>query len=124
MSICKNGGTCRRVGYNNSNISKEEGVNMKVSRIGRAGTMESGDICIVLEKSNTPEITIELDSTVASLFGKEIKSVIIDTLQENQIESGVKVVAMDKGALNCTIRARVTAAIYRATASTEYKWNA
>lgn len=79
-----------------------------------AGTLESGDIFVQIGPSSTGGVTIDLDSTVALQFGDQIKRVIADTLQELNV-TGVEVKATDKGALDCTIRARVTAAAVRAT---------
>ncbi|WP_110955159.1 citrate lyase acyl carrier protein [Anaerosinus massiliensis] len=95
---------------------------MELISTGRAGTLESGDISIVVEKNADAGIVIDLDSTVASLFGREIKEVITKTLSTYGFTSGIKVTALDKGALNCTIIARVTAALYRAAGSTEFNW--
>lgn len=79
-----------------------------------AGTLESGDIFVQIGPSANGGVTIDLDSTVALQFGDQIKRVIADTLQELNV-TGVEVKATDKGALDCTIRARVTAAAVRAT---------
>lgn len=79
-----------------------------------AGTLESGDILVEISPSPTPGLTINLDSTVAYQFGGQIKKVIADTLQGLGVDSAI-VDATDKGALDCTIRARVTAAAVRAT---------
>lgn len=79
-----------------------------------AGTLESGDIHVRLQPSEEPGLTINLDSTVAYQFGAQIKSVITETLEGLGIDSAV-VNVIDKGALDCTIRARVTAAAVRAT---------
>lgn len=79
-----------------------------------AGTLESGDIRIGIAPAETPGLTINLDSTVAYQFGDQIKRVITDTLKELDI-TDARVDAIDKGALDCTIRARVTAAAVRAT---------
>ncbi|MCI5981023.1 MAG: citrate lyase acyl carrier protein [Sodaliphilus pleomorphus] len=79
-----------------------------------AGTMESGDILIQIFPSDAEGVQISLDSTVAYQFGDQIKTVITETLQGLGIDH-VAVKATDKGALDCTIRARVTAAAVRAT---------
>lgn len=79
-----------------------------------AGTLESGDILVQISPSDVPGLDIELDSTVAFQFGNQIKKVITETLEELDI-SQAHVKATDKGALDCTIRARVTAAVVRAT---------
>lgn len=85
-----------------------------------AGTLESGDILIQIEPSKSPGIQIELDSTVAFQFGEQIRQVIKDSLSEFGITQA-HVRATDKGALDCTIRARTTAAAVRATGKDVWK---
>lgn len=79
-----------------------------------AGTLESGDIFVQISPSSKEGLQIDLDSTVKYQFGSQIKKVITETLQQQGITSA-EVKAVDKGALDCTIRARVTAAAVRAT---------
>ena len=79
-----------------------------------AGTLESGDIFIQIAPNDNAGLHIDLDSTVAYQFGDQIKKVITETLQCLGIDQA-EVKATDKGALDCTIRARVTAAAVRAT---------
>ena len=79
-----------------------------------AGTLESGDIFIQIAPNDNAGLHIDLDSTVAYQFGDQIKKVITETLQGLGITQA-EVKATDKGALDCTIRARVTAAAVRAT---------
>ncbi len=79
-----------------------------------AGTLESGDIMVQISPSEKEGIEINLNSTVAYQFGNQIKTVITETLKGLGIENAT-VTATDKGALDCTIRARVTAAAVRAT---------
>ncbi len=79
-----------------------------------AGTLESGDIMVQISPSEKEGIEINLNSTVAYQFGNRIKAVITETLEGLGIGSAV-ITATDKGALDCTIRARVTAAAVRAT---------
>lgn len=85
-----------------------------------AGTFESGDILIQLFSPEKEGIEIELESSVARQFGQQIKKVIRDTLNEYGI-TDVRVKAVDKGALDCTIKARVTAAAVRATGNDVWK---
>ena len=92
---------------------------MAIKRVGLSGTMESSDIMITLEPNNAQILDIELDSTVGKQFGREIRRVIIETLIEMGIE-GAKITAVDKGALDCTIRARVRTAVLRATDDKKY----
>ena len=79
-----------------------------------AGTLESGDIFVQIAPTDSEGINIELESSVAYQFGNQIKSVITETLHGLGI-TDASIKATDKGALDCTIRARVTAAAVRAT---------
>ncbi len=83
-----------------------------------AGTLESGDILVQL--SPAEGMTIELQSSVAAQFGRQIKELIAETLKGLDIND-VYVKAVDKGALDCTIRARVTAAAVRSTGKDVWK---
>lgn len=89
-------------------------------KVAQAGTLESGDILIRITPTDESGLSINLDSTVAYQFGTQIKRVIADTLEELGV-SGVRVDATDKGALDCTVRARVTAAAVRATGHDVWK---
>ncbi len=79
-----------------------------------AGTLESGDILIQIAPSDADGLRIELASSVLNQFGDRIKEVISETLSGHGIDQAI-VRATDKGALDCTIRARVAAAAVRAT---------
>ena len=92
---------------------------MKINN-SHAGTFESGHILIQLLPSEREGIEIDLESSVARQFGEQIKKIISSTLNECGI-TDVRVKAVDKGALDCTIRARVTAAAVRATGNDVWK---
>lgn len=81
---------------------------------GQAGTIESNDIIVTVAPATAEDgIVIELTSPVMKQYGKRIREVITAAL----LEAGVKhafVQANDKGALDCTIRARVQTAVARA----------
>lgn len=79
-----------------------------------AGTLESGDIMIQIAPAESAGLHIELDSTVAAQFGRQIREVITETLSGMGI-ADAEIKAVDKGARDCTIRARVAAAAVRAT---------
>lgn len=87
---------------------------MELRKTGIAGTMESSDIMITLEPRTDEGIDIDLNSTVEKQFGQEIRRVIRETLLKMEIQNA-QVVAVDKGALDCAIRARVKTAACRAT---------
>jgi citrate lyase subunit gamma (acyl carrier protein) len=75
-----------------------------------AGTYESSD-CLI-EVSNSETIDIRIESIVFDQFGDQIRQVILNTLQEENI-SAIKVECFDKGALDYTIRARLLTALKR-----------
>ena len=64
---------------------------------------------IQIAPAETKGLHIDLDSTVAAQFGRQIRKVIEETLTGFGLEDA-DVKAVDKGARDCTIRARVTAA--------------
>ncbi|HAT55705.1 MAG TPA: citrate lyase acyl carrier protein [Lactobacillus sp.] len=85
---------------------------MEIKQTALAGTLESSDIQIMLSKG-TDGIAIDLESDVEKQFGDQIRKVITDTLAEFDIDN-VKVKAVDKGALDCVIKARTIAVAQRA----------
>lgn len=93
---------------------------MELIKTGTAGTVESGDILVEVEKAASG-VEIRLDSTVMGLYGRRIREVIEETVAECGAD-GLIVTASDKGALDCTIRARVKIAILRACGSRDYGW--
>jgi len=94
-------------------------ITMEITNASIAGTMESSDIMITLEPSESG-IEIDLESTVEKQFGKEIRCVITETLTLLGV-CRARVTAVDKGALDCTIRARVKTAVCRAS-GVPYPW--
>ncbi|MDR3564571.1 MAG: citrate lyase acyl carrier protein [Negativicutes bacterium] len=86
-----------------------------ILRPGQAGTVESSDVMITLAPAKPGSgLLLELTSPVAKQYGEQIQKVIIDTLTEKGIVDAL-IHANDKGALDCTIRARLLAAIARAS---------
>ena len=83
-----------------------------------AGTLESGDIMITIGPGKGLEVNLQ--SSVEAQFGRQIRTVITETLEGLDIHDA-RVDAVDKGALDCTIRARVTAAAVRATGKDVWK---
>lgn len=86
---------------------------MEIKKTSLAGTLESSDIQIMLSK-NSEGISITLESDVKKQFGSQIIKVISTTLKQFGI-TDAKVKAVDKGALDCVIKARTIAAAQRAT---------
>lgn len=86
---------------------------MKITKIAKAGTLESNDILIIVRPNDSGTIELELESIVLPQFGEVIKAVILHKVEEMGIE-GIVIKAQDKGALDYTIAARVETAITRA----------
>ena len=84
---------------------------MKLLKPAAAGTLESSDCFVSIEPSENG-IEIDLKSDVIRQFGDRITKVIRETLDSMGIDS-CTISVTDKGALDCTIRARVESAAYR-----------
>ncbi len=84
---------------------------MEIKKSASAGTMESSDAYVEIEPSASG-LQIRLESVVENQFGDAIRSAVCEVLKENGVENAdVRVV--DRGALECVIRARVETAILR-----------
>ncbi|MBP1551584.1 MAG: citrate lyase acyl carrier protein [Oscillospiraceae bacterium] len=84
---------------------------MKIVKNAVAGTLESSDVYVQVEPNEGIEVAIE--SVVLVQFGDAIKASVMEVLAENEVEN-VKVSVNDRGAIDCTIRARVETALKRA----------
>ena len=83
-----------------------------IVRHAHAGTLESSDVYVELAPRDEG-IELELESAVLNQFGDEIRAAVLETLSEQGVDSAwVRLV--DKGALDCVIRARVETAVQRA----------
>ena len=87
-----------------------------------AGTLESSDLQITIDKNEGKGIEINLQSSVEFQYGRQIKKVITETLNHLGIDSA-QLDVVDKGALDCTIKARTIAVVHRAAEVSEnYDW--
>lgn len=77
---------------------------------GIAGSKESNDCLISIETND--KTVIEINSIVGAFFYNQILKTIEDTLTEQGLKN-VKVVIVDKGALDYTIKSRLLTAIER-----------
>lgn len=85
---------------------------MEIKKIATCGTTESGDIKVTVSPSNENQINVELSSVVMEQFGDHIEELIIKTAQDMGLKGGL-ITANDRGALDCTIKARVEIALSR-----------
>ena len=84
---------------------------MKIEKPAVAGTLESSD-CMVTVEPGAGQLELDLDSTVIRQYGRQIRKVIFETLDRLEV-TDARVTVVDKGALDCTIKARVECAVYR-----------
>ena len=84
---------------------------MEILKPAVAGTLESSD-CMVTVEPGQGQINLDLNSSVMRQFGPQIRKVIAETLERLDVNN-VNIRVVDKGALDCTIKARVEAAVYR-----------
>lgn len=89
------------------------GDSMNITKVAKAGTLESNDILVMVMPNEDGGIELELESIVMKQFGEQIRKVIIDKVNEMKVEN-ISIKAQDKGALDYTIAARVETAIKRA----------
>lgn len=85
---------------------------MRIPKKAMAGTLESNDALVSVEPIDSG-IEIELTSPVEKQFGTQMRAVIRQTLEALEAEA-VRVTVVDRGALDCTLRARVETALTRA----------
>ena len=83
----------------------------RIIRRASAGTLESSDVFVTLEP-HEGGLEIQIDSVVKEQYGHAILCAVEDILKEQQITSA-RVTVVDRGALDCVIRARVETAVLR-----------
>ncbi len=84
---------------------------MEIKRPAMAGTLESSDVFVTVEPN--ADLVLELESVVLEQFGDDIRTAVNDTLTQMEV-TGCRISLKDRGALECTIRARVETALLRA----------
>lgn len=84
---------------------------MDILKSASAGTMESSDAYVEIEPGSVG-LEINLESVVQKQFGEAIKLVVKEVLAEYGVENAI-VRVVDRGALECVIRARVETAVLR-----------
>lgn len=85
---------------------------MDILHPARAGTLESSDIAVTVLPGREG-IVISLTSSVENQFGDAIRDTIRQVAEQLGVRHAV-IEAVDHGALDCTIRARVETALVRA----------
>jgi len=90
---------------------------MDVLKSAVAGTLESSDAQVMIEPGDG-KIDLSLQSSVMNQYGRQIKATILETLERLEVSSA-KVTVVDKGALDCTLKARVECAVFRSCDKSE-----
>ena len=84
---------------------------MEIKLSASAGTMESSDAYVEIEPG-TEGVKLQLESVVIGQFGDAIEKAVRNVLQELDVKNA-NVRVVDRGALECVIRARVETAVLR-----------
>ncbi|MHC1786103.1 MAG: citrate lyase acyl carrier protein [Christensenellales bacterium] len=84
---------------------------MNILREAIAGTLESNDVLVRV--SPAVDLNIQIDSIVITQFGGQIRQAVLESAQALGVR-GAAIVLEDRGALTCTIKARVETALMRA----------
>lgn len=90
---------------------------MEIKKAAMAGTLESSDAQVTVEPGEKG-IDLSIESSVIHQFGRQIKATVLETLNRLEVKDA-KVTVVDKGALDCTLKARVECAVYRSNGITE-----
>lgn len=85
---------------------------MEIMKSVSAGSLESSDVLVTLGPAQNGGLDIVVNSIVEKQFGRRIKMVAEELLESSGIDSGL-VNIQDRGALECTLRARIETAISR-----------
>ena len=93
---------------------------MEIKKAATAGTLESSD-CMVTVEPGEGKVDFSLESSVINQYGNQLRKVALETLKNLDIDN-VRITIVDKGALDCTVRARVAAALTRAAQCRDYTW--
>ena len=94
---------------------------MKIVKEAMAGTLESSDVLVKVAPSDGP-LDVVVKSEVERQFGAQIRRVVFETLERLAISDGI-VIVEDKGALDCTIRARLQTALLRGGEVERLDWS-
>ena len=90
---------------------------MEVLKPAAAGTLESSDAQVMIEPGDGT-ISLSLQSSVMNQYGRQIKATILETLSRLDVTSA-RLTVVDKGALDCTLKARVECAVFRSCDASE-----
>lgn len=85
---------------------------MKLTKMSIAGSLESNDALITIQPVDKRGVELVIESIVEKQFRDRIEKAVRQVLKDYDID-GVYVRVQDRGALDCTLKARMEAAILR-----------
>lgn len=95
---------------------------MEITNLAVAGTLESSDAMVTIGPNKQDEaVVLNLQSSVEKQYGRHMREVVLETLRFLDVSSAI-VSVVDKGALDCALKARVETAAYRAAGNEDYRW--
>lgn len=90
---------------------------MQIEKNAVAGTLESSDAMVTVEPAASG-VELEISSSVMNQYGRQIRATVLETLERLDVKDA-RVTVVDKGALDCTIKARVECAVLRSCGKSE-----
>lgn len=90
---------------------------MIIEKTAVAGTLESSDAMVTVAPAENG-IDLEITSSVMNQYGRQIKATVLETLDRLEVRNAA-VTVVDKGALDCTLKARVECAVFRSCDKSE-----
>ncbi|NLV99154.1 MAG: citrate lyase acyl carrier protein [Clostridiaceae bacterium] len=83
---------------------------MNPKKMAVAGTLESSDVMVRVRPSEV--LSLEIKSPVLAQYGDAIRQTAAEVLAERGV-TAAEIELIDRGALDCTIRARLETALER-----------
>ena len=86
---------------------------MNIDITATAGSLESSDVLVTISPKSEAGVDLKIESIVMKQFGARIRSVTQEIVDSLALD-GATIHVQDRGALECTLRARLETAIGRA----------
>ena len=93
---------------------------MEIQKAAMAGTLESSDAQVTVMPGDGKGIELTLESSVMNQYGRQIKKTVLAVLEGLGVKDA-RVKVVDKGALDCTLKARAECAVFRSNAASDKK---
>lgn len=86
---------------------------MRIEKMAVAGSLESNDVLVTVKPNEQLGREIIIESIVEKQYGETIRKVTEEVLNDFKIDH-IYILIQDRGALDCTLRARLKTVILRA----------